>query len=102
MNPNVVGVTKLLKVPENVIVPVNVVGLSEFAFKSNADCVAVEIYLFRSEVLSTLDESTIDLVRPVTVPVTTFRGPVIFTMFENVILPVTISLPTFQMYRFSA
>ena len=99
MYPNVVGVT-LFKVPENDIVPVNE-GLFRFAFKSNADCVAVETGLFKSEVLSTFDNPTIDFVRPVTVPVT-FRVPDMFKLFENVILPVTVSLPTFRMYRFSA
>ena len=40
-----------------------------FAFKSRADCVAVEIGLFASEVLSALPRPTIPFVIPPTVPV---------------------------------
>ena len=39
------------------------------AFKFNAVCVAVETGLFKSEVLSTLDKSTMTLDRPPTNPV---------------------------------
>ena len=39
------------------------------SFKSNADCVAVEIGLFKSLVLSTLPKPIIALVIPLTVPV---------------------------------
>ena len=49
-------------------VPVKV-GEAKVAFKSNADWVAVEIGLLRSEVLSTLPRPTILFVMPPTVPV---------------------------------
>ena len=44
------------------------VGLANGAFKSRAPCVALEMGLFESEVLSTLPRPTIDLVMPLTVP----------------------------------
>ena len=40
-----------------------------FTFESKADCVAVDIPLFASEVLSTFPKPTIDEVIPATVPV---------------------------------
>ena len=49
-------------------VPVKV-GLAKFAFKFKAVCVAVEIGLLASLVLSTLAKPTIVLVIPLTVPV---------------------------------
>ena len=45
-------------------VPVNV-GLARFAFKSRADCVAVDTGLFKSEVLSTSPKPTSPLRIPV-------------------------------------
>ena len=48
--------------------PVNV-GDANAAFKSNAVCVALEIGLFTSDVLSTLVRPTISLEIPLTVPV---------------------------------
>ena len=49
-------------------IPVNV-GPARFAFRSNAVCVAVDIGLLTSEVLSTFPRPTIALVIPATVPV---------------------------------
>ena len=62
-----------IKLPVNVrltavAVPVKF-GLANGAFKFNTVCVAVEIGLFTSDVLSTLPNPTIVLVTPATVPV---------------------------------
>ena len=54
--------------PDVVNVPVNV-GDAKGAFKSSADCVAVDIGFNKSVVLSTLDNPTIALVIPFVVPV---------------------------------
>ena len=48
----------------SVTVPVNV-GDSSGAFRSSADCVAVEIGLFASDVLLTFESPTSDFVIPV-------------------------------------
>ena len=86
--------------PENI-------GETKFAFKSKADCVAVETGLLASVVLSTLSNPTIDLVIPLTVPVNVGEAKLAFKskadcvavetgLFASVVLS-TLSNPTIDL-----
>ena len=70
-------------------VPVNV-GEANDAFKFNADCVAVETGLFKSEVLSTSPKPTIAFVIPETVPVNVGEVKDAFALIR--LLKLTVSI----------
>ena len=66
-----------------VVEPVNV-GDAIFAFRANADCVAVDTGLFASLVLSTLANPTIDFVIPFTVPVKVGESNDAYLFWSNI------------------